>query len=298
MINSIRNLHESCCAVGLQINGLLAIFLIACYVFIPGTAAAQALPTQTPSAAAKAAVPVTMTECEGTNNCATWTFLGGQGNGQWPSGEIANLSVDRSDKDSVVIRRADSTGASAGLTAIYTGTRHGDRVGGEYTSSWPGHWDKKSGNWYATVQSPEAPPPVMRVCANPSNWNQCSTWTWVNGHYDGWREWGAIATMTVESFTRDSVVIRRADTGPPGPGRPGAGFTMVYRGAISSQGNSILDGVSQGTSGAGGPFRAYWGEALRDLPPATNPAQNPRPTVIVPVMPAVCVPWFFTVICG
>src|ERR1700685_1940620 len=86
--------------------------------------------TKAPS---KAATPVTMTECEGTNNCATWTFLGTQGNGQWPSGEIANLSVDRYDDNSVVIRRADSTGASAGLTVTYTGTRHGDQGGGEYT---------------------------------------------------------------------------------------------------------------------------------------------------------------------
>jgi hypothetical protein len=83
--------------------------------------------SQTPQSAQKAAkappksqapTPVTMTECEGVNNCATWTFLGSQGNGQWPSGEVANLSVERYDDNSVVIRRADSTGASAGLTAV------------------------------------------------------------------------------------------------------------------------------------------------------------------------------------
>jgi hypothetical protein len=108
-----------------------------------------------------------MTECEGTNNCATWTFLGGQGNGQWPSGEVANLSVEHSDKDSVVIRRADSTGPSAGLTAVYKGTRHDDRVGGEFTSSWPGHWENKSGNWYATLQktTETSLPPEMHFCA-------------------------------------------------------------------------------------------------------------------------------------
>src|ERR1700685_468365 len=88
--------------------------------------------TKAPS---KAATPVTMSECEGTNNCATWTFLGTQGNGQWPSGEVANLAVEHSDASTVVIRRADSTGPSAGLTAVYKGTRHGDRVSGEYTSS-------------------------------------------------------------------------------------------------------------------------------------------------------------------
>jgi hypothetical protein len=279
-------------SLGRFISVVLATFALMSVAY--GQTAQSAQSTAKAPAKPQAATPVTMTECEGTNNCATWTFLGSQGNGQWPSGEVANLSVERYDANSVVIRRADSTGSSAGLTAIYTGTRHDDRVGGEFTSSWPGHWDNKSGNWYATVEKPQSPPPVMRVCANPGNWNQCSTWTWVNGHYDGWREWGAIATMTVESFSRESVIIHRADTGPPGPGRPGAGFSMVYRGTISSDGNSILDGTSVGNDGRTGAFRAYWGAALRNLPPSTNPSQQPQ-TVVVPV---VCIPWFFGVVCG
>jgi len=236
------------------------------------------------------ATPVTMTECEGVNNCATWTFLGAQGNGQWPSGEIANLSVERYDNHSVVIRRADSTGSSAGLTAVYTGTRHGDRVGGEFTSSWPGHWENQSGNWYATVQKPQAPPPVMRVC-DPNG--QCSNWTWSNGHYDGaWSN--ATATIKVVSFTPESVIMKRTDTG----GRPGF-FAYTYSGKISTQGNSILDGIWVGDpgtreAGTSGHFTATWGAALDD-----NPAARPsRPTVVVPIAPIVCVPWFFGVVCG
>ena len=65
---------------------------------------------QTTHPASKAAGPVSMTECKGTNNCATWTFLGTQRNGKWPTGEEANLSVEKFDSVSVVIRRADSTG--------------------------------------------------------------------------------------------------------------------------------------------------------------------------------------------
>lgn len=57
-------------------------------------AAAQSQANTTRS---KTPTPVTMTECEGVNNCATWTFLGTQGNGQWPTGETANLSVERYD---------------------------------------------------------------------------------------------------------------------------------------------------------------------------------------------------------
>jgi hypothetical protein len=245
--------------------------------------------TQTPSKP-QAATPVTMTECEGVNNCATWTFLGSQGTGQWPSGNIASLTVERYDNDSVVVRRADSTGASAGLSAVYTGTRHGDRVGGEYTSSWPGHWDSQSGNWYATVQKPQNPPPAMRVC-DPGG--ACVTWTWNNGHYDGnWDRFGVIATLTVEAFTPESVVIRRTDSGAR------AGYAYVYRGKISSAGNSILDGTWEaepGTreAGASGRFTATWGTAL-----GTNPVARPSQTVVVPVVPVMCVPWFFGVVCG
>jgi hypothetical protein len=122
------------------------------------------------------------------------------------------------------------------------------------------------------------PPPVMRVCANPQDWNQCSTWTWVNDHYDGWREWGAIATMTVESFTRDSVVINRTDTGPSGQGHPGDGFTMAYRGTVSADGNSILDGASVTNRGKAGVFRAYWGPALASHP-AMSPYKGPTASV-------------------
>jgi hypothetical protein len=69
----------------------------------------------------QSAVPVSMTECEGINNCANWTFLGGLGNGQWPSGNIANLTVDQVDTSRIVIGRTDSTGASAGTICVLRG---------------------------------------------------------------------------------------------------------------------------------------------------------------------------------
>jgi len=236
-----------------------------------------------------AGAPVSMTECEGTNNCATWTFLGGQGNGQWPSGEVANLSVEHSDADSVVIRRTDSTGSSAGLTAVYKGSRHGERIGGEFTSSWPGHWSNKSGNWYATIeQAPQSLPGVMRVCPSPIT--VCSTWTWNNGRYDFLGDNGVSGTMTVASFTRESVVFNRADYGRT------AGYTAVYRGRISSGGNSILNGDWTDSNGNSGHFTAAWGAAFGDLPrPGGYNAQAPQRPVGRPV---VCYPWFFTIVCS
>ena len=260
----------------------------------------QGVPSQsaTPAAAAKSAAsappqassPVTMTECEGVNNCATWTFLGSQGNGQWPSGEIANLSVEHYDADSVVIRRADSTGPSAGLTAVYKGTRHEDRVGGEFTSSWPGHWDNKSGNWYATVGAgPQTPPPVIRSCLVPSY--ACATLTWNGGHYDSVTDGGGPrTTWTVESFSHDSVILNSviAASGD-------AVLTASIKGKISTQGNSIADGIWSYSNGVSGHFTAAWGTALGSLPAANIQTTAPQQPIVV--RPAICFPWFFSVVC-
>lgn len=250
------------------------------------------LPKSAPAAPPrpKATGPVTMTECEGVNNCATWTFLGTQGNGQWPSGEIANLSVENVDADTVIIRRSDSTGASAGLTSIYKGTRHGDRIGGEFTSSWPGHWGSKSGNWYATIERLAlSPPSVMHWCAA-----HCSTWVWNHGRYVGSAEPHPELLpgcgVTVESFTRDSVIMHRTDCGAV-PGK------AVLTGKISPQGNTIVNGTITWTYHpccglASGAFNAAWGSAINTIPGSDGPA----PTVLI--RPVVCYPWFFGIVCG
>ena len=259
---------------------------------------------------AKAPVPVAMTECEGVNNCATWTFLGAQGNGQWPSGEVANLTVERYDDNSVVIRRADSTGASAGLTAVYTGTRHGDRVGGDFTSSWPGHWENKSGNWYATVESPISPPEVMHFCAK-----NCGTLLWQSGHYEPVikpsycpPDWTSI--WTVESFTRDLVILRRHDS--PCAANPLSipnGWDAVYTGKMSAEGNSLIfEKVDARQNDAifvdPANLRLAWGSAINTVPGSNEERDRGRQpqqgTVVVPVVaaPVVCVPWFFGMVCA
>ncbi len=247
-------------------------------------------PKKSPPGEPHSAGPVTMTECEGTNNCATWTFLGTQGNGQWPSGEIANLTVENFDDNTVVIRRADSTGSAAGLTAIYKGTRHGNRLGGEFTSSWPGHWESQEGNWYANIgKASEGPPPVMHWCAQ-----HCSTWVWSGNHYVGagtpHPELTPECGVTVESFTRDSVVMHRTDCGQY-PGK------AVLTGKISEQGNTIVNGTITWTYHpccglASGVFNAAWGTAIDSIPGSDSPAAP------APARPVVCYPWFFGIVCG
>jgi len=121
------------------------------------------------------------------------------------------------------------------------------------------------------------PPPVMRVC-DPRG--TCGTWTWNTGHYDGaWPTANVTSTLTVESFSPASVIIRRTDTSPKGR----IGLAYTYSGMISAQGNSILDGVWTGepgtrTAGSSGNFTATWGEALNTNPSGNEAGAKQQPT--------------------
>jgi hypothetical protein len=222
--------------------------------------------TQAPSKL-RAAAPVTMTECEGINNCATWTFLGPQGNGQWPTGELANLNYTVKD-GTIVIYRADPTGPSAGLRAVYTGSGDGDGISGKFESSWPGHWEKKSGHWYAISAASVSLPPVMHFCAlncmtltldrgryvaSPRYSIRLGQWIPVTGPQD------SSSTWIVESFKTESVVLRRHDSAVPATGL--GDFDAVYTGRISKEGNSLVF-----TGANAGSLRLAWGTALNTVP--------------------------------
>jgi hypothetical protein len=236
-----------------------------------------------------------MTECEGINNCATWTFLGKQGNGQWPSGETANLTVENLDGDNVVIHRSDSTGASAGLTATYRGTRHEDRIGGEFTSSWPGHWENKSGNWYATLQKlPQGLPPVMHMCNIVTGCSSGKGGTLVleKGHYKNLTTAAGTSDIySVETFTPESVVLRRTMSGT-------YNGVAVLTGEVSPQGNTVEHGTMKwvGSNQQAG-FRIAWGTAI-DTIPGSNPELERQAIALMPVIPVVCFTWFFAIVCN
>jgi hypothetical protein len=233
---------------------------------------------------------IRMIECEGTNNCATWTFLGTQGNGHWPSGEVASLRVERFDADSVAIHRADSDGPSSGLSAEYKGSRHGDRIGGEFTSSWPGHWENKTGNWYATIdKSLVGIPHVAHVCIHCEQ-GKGATWVWEDGQFENVAHIGGTTeTVTVESFTRESVVLHVKRVGS-------YSGTGVITGQISPEGNRLVNGWyrADGNPSADHPFQMAWGSALDSV--RGDYAYTP-PAALLVAAPIVCVPWFFSVVC-
>jgi hypothetical protein len=240
------------------------------------------------------AAPTTMTECEGVNNCATWTFLGSQGNGKWPSGAEASLIVENPDPDNIVIRRADSSGPTAGLTVRYTGRRHGDHIGGEFTSSWPGHWTNESGNWYATVEHlPEGLPSVMRFCG-PAH---CGTLTWAHDGYDPTfddekQHKPGVTTFRVIVFKPEAVLINRVESD---------GRTAVLTGKMSQQGNSVVDGQITFKDKNGGfhtfGYQLTWGSALNEARMSAQPQQQPTQPIVVTRPALVCFPWFFGIVC-
>ena len=130
----------------------------------------------TPSPPQILKVPSSIEECE-SDQCAPgrplgcrWNFHGNEGESHCRDGASARLVVEKFDSDGIVIRRTDLQDTpSAGLTALYTGTLHGDRIDGIGTWSWPGHWNNHnpSGKWFATIVAtasqalPPVPPPLV-----------------------------------------------------------------------------------------------------------------------------------------
>ena len=102
----------------------------------------------------------------------------------------------------------------------------------------------------------------MHVCAA-----HCGTWILDDGPPFDKPHYGKPPFMvTVESFTRESVIMHRTD--PPNQYFP-QGLKFDYSATISSQGNRIIKGTQVNTFGnPGAPFAfsACWGAALNDCP--------------------------------
>lgn len=106
----------------------------------------------------------TMSECEDTSGCTTWSFQDNRGQGRWSNGGIADLVIEQFG-DAVSIRRVDTIGTGAGIKALYTGTRNGDQIVGKLSWTWPGHGPGTT-NWHATIQHP-APVPNSMATSGP-----------------------------------------------------------------------------------------------------------------------------------
>lgn len=181
---------------------------------------------------------IAVTECEGVNNCTTWTFMntGTQmvGSAKWPDGEESVLQVDKATNSEITITRTDITGAKQGLSATYKGTIHGKNVGGEFTSSYNGQAD--SGNWYWVFDSPSSTslPVEFHFCGQG-----CFSLHLINGVYkttDGQGTW------KVEPFDGKTLKLDRQDP---------SGFVGYYKG-------DLLNGRVVNITTGSRPFTPDW----------------------------------------
>jgi hypothetical protein len=99
------------------------------------------------------AIPVSLSMCEESDGCSTWSFQGKEGHGQWSNGASANLSAEHFGDSAVSIRRVDTTGSRQGLTAFYSGIRKGDHIEGTLIWSWQhnGQYAAGTTTWHATI---------------------------------------------------------------------------------------------------------------------------------------------------
>ena len=94
-------------------------------------------------------------------------------------------------------------------------------------------------------------PPVIHICIA-----RCAPLMWDKDHYVNFGPENT-SIYTVESFTRESIILHRTDKGH-------FPLTATLTGRVSDDGNSIVNGRIVWTSGnsGSGPFRATWGSAI------------------------------------
>jgi len=197
---------------------------------------------------------ITLTECEGGDNCGTWTFLwvNGKGSGKWRNGEEAVLEMQVPAEGKVVILRTDVSGAKEGLTATYEGALSNGKLGGTVTYIYRG--EREPGFWNAAVAAQTSTPTASLPSMMHFRGQHSLTFILENGQYinystlQGQRP-GQKRVLTIEKFTPELIVLHRTDYGD-------YPSTTVYSGKPGDNGNSL--------SGSG--WKLTWGSALNDLP--------------------------------
>ena len=240
-----------------------------------------------PTLSVQTSSPAVFKECQGINNCATWTFFNKKGVGRWPTGEEAVLEATEMSNNQITISRTDVTGGKAGLTGTYTGSLVGDEVGGTFTSTYQGKTE--TGHWYWIV-TPNVKsdivslPAALQVC----DVERCLPYRLENdGHYRNYTnlpyQRDEVRTLEVKSFTRGSVEFTETDTGT-------FPLTAVWSGHISQADNTVAEGTYYFSSWAGRtvqhpeskPFTIKWGAGMAAVTPpqlASSGTQAPAITM-------------------
>jgi enterochelin esterase family protein len=256
--------------------------------------------TTSPPLVPTAAFPSALTEAEceidqcspGGGSEGNWIFHGLLGEAQWSNGASAKLVIERFDAGGIDIRRIDLPNSSSyGLTAVYTGTLHGNRIEGSVVWSWNGHWNDlhPSGKWSATLQDVGQVRPPRPAIQIPSSFIECEANQCAPGR-EGGCAWafhglegearcrnGASAKLVIQQFDADGIVIRRTDL----PSSASYGLTAIYTGTL--HGDRITGYCTMSYPGhwdnhnPSGPWSATAQDsASQALPPVPQPFVSPE----------------------
>ncbi len=228
-------------------------------------------------AIAQPAPPAKLLICEAANDACTlpnahypttWNFEGKEGAASLPNGSGGSrLTIESFDGQTISIRRFDRSGATAGLSGLYTGTIEGNRITGTVKWSWIGHPDHaSSGMWTAIVPAAQAGsesenaaktpwtglPPLLLECEGTGPCN--AAWQ-INGS-EGTAVWFAQnpvrAKLAVIRSAEDDIYIRRTDTSDNN--------FAVYQGA--RHGNQISGTVIWSSPGHPGGSSGTWSASV------------------------------------
>jgi len=183
--------------------------------------------------------PTRILVCESRNDACnqpdarldiSWIFNGAEGRTAGSGGSVADsrVRIERFDSDSIIVRRVDQVGPTAGLTALYTGSVRGIHINGTVQWSWPDHPGYPTAGVFSALlqdqpsvaaQSEAAPgrtsdelPSELLVCENN---DPCNSAWFIHGS-EGKATWfvrdPVHAKLTVIRSTPDDILIRRTDT--------------------------------------------------------------------------------------
>jgi hypothetical protein len=182
-------------------------------------------------------LPTRMLVCESANDVCTqsdthynivWTFNGTDGTANSPNGSLgARLTIEKFDSENIVVRRFDRSGASAGLSGLYTGTIQGKQISGTVKWSWIDHPNfPATGTWSAILQDQPAAqkpitagntstapiPPQLLECEGTGPCNAAWTITGSQGTATWFAQTTTRAKLTVVRSDPTDILIRRTDT--------------------------------------------------------------------------------------
>jgi hypothetical protein len=158
-----------------------------------------------------------------------WLLNGTEGTATSPGNPAGSpITIEKFDGDSLVVRRLEQAGPTAGLTAVYTGAVHGAHVSGTVDYSWPGHPDYPAHGMFAAVLPDQLAPAAAPVAASDAvpdslptellvceNHGACNA-AWVLHGSEGTGTWFAQkpvrATLAIINSAHDNIRIHRADT--------------------------------------------------------------------------------------